>query len=183
MPKIIKDGEVYTQTCKLLVENGFDGMTTKELAERSNIDESSLFRKYGSKTKLVCNAVNYIFSQVSFANLQWTGNLEDDLYSIVERYQDTAREYGPLLQVVIMEFPRHPDLRESVASVKQNITGIRSIIEKYQEKGELKKGNPMDLYISLIGPLIMVAMNPLGTDMEMPDSIKFISRFLTGYKK
>ena len=27
MPKIIKDGEVYTQTCKLLVENGFDGIS------------------------------------------------------------------------------------------------------------------------------------------------------------
>ncbi|MCP4130444.1 MAG: TetR/AcrR family transcriptional regulator [bacterium] len=183
MPKIIKDEDVYKETCKLLVESGFDGMTTKELAERSNIDESSLFRKYGSKTKLVCSAVNYIFSQVPFAGLQWTGNLEGDLYSIVERYQDTAGKYGPLLQVVIMELPRHRDLRESVVSVKQNISGIRGIIEKYQETGVLQSGNPMDLVISLIAPLAMIAMNPLGMDMEAPDLKNFISRFLTGYKK
>jgi AcrR family transcriptional regulator len=183
MPKIIKDEDVYKETCKMLVENGFDGMTTKELAERSNIDESSLFRKYGSKTKLICSAVNYVFSQVPFADLQWTDNLEEDLYSIVESYKDTAREYGPLLQVVVMESHRHPDLRESAVSVKQNISGIHSIIEKYQKKGVLKKGNPMDLVLSLIGSLAMIAMNPLGIDMEMPDSKNYVSRFLTGYQK
>ncbi len=183
MPKKIKDEEVYKETCKLLVENGFEGMTTKELAERSNIDESSLFRKYGSKTKLVCSAVNYIFSQVPFAALQWTGNLEGDLYSIVERYHDTAREYGPLLQVVIIELPRYPDLRESVASVKQNISGICKIIEKYQKKGVLKKGNPMNLVISMIGSLAMIAANPLGLDLEMPDLKNHVNCFLTGYKE
>ena len=182
MPKIINNEKVYKETCLLLEAKGFDGVTTKEIAMNSNIDESSLFRKYVSKTKLVCSAVNYTFSKVSFANQQWTGNLEEDLYNIVESYKETANVYGPLLQVVIMELPRHPDLKGSVVSAKNNISNICSIIKKYQDSNVLKKGNSMDLVASLIGPLAMIAMSKLAINMKMPETKDYVSRFLIGNK-
>jgi len=184
MPKLIKDNEVYAETCKLLVEYGFDGMTTKILAERAAMDESSLFRKYESKTKLVCKAVNYIFSNVPLAKLQWTGDLTNDLNLIVKNYYLTAQEFGPLLQVVIMEVNRNPQLQQSITAVKQNIAQILMIIEKYQKSGMLKKGNSMELIASFLGPLAMMTMNPLGIirdKMNLPDYKKYVDRFLTGY--
>ncbi|NOK59163.1 MAG: DNA-binding transcriptional regulator, AcrR family [Chloroflexi bacterium AL-W] len=49
----ISDEQILTATCDVIVAHGYEGSTTKLIATTSDINEVTLFRKFGNKANLV----------------------------------------------------------------------------------------------------------------------------------
>ncbi|MEJ2757763.1 MAG: TetR/AcrR family transcriptional regulator [Anaerolineales bacterium] len=155
MPKVIDDKVVYRAAIELLVAFGYTSTTTQQIADAAGIHEATLFRKYGSKANLVEQAVQSEFSDVPFAKLGYTGNLEADLRSIVEAYLETSEMVGDILPILLIEIPRNPELQKSLVTPWENIQRVSHILERYQSQGKLKPEPVLNSISALLGPLMV----------------------------
>ena len=133
MPKIIDDEQVYLAALQTIMERGYAGATTKQIAEAANMSEVTLFRKYGSKVVA-------------------------DLQRVVEMYQGAAEKKGQYIYTIILEIQRYPELAEAISTPLEMFQQIAQLILRYQEEGVLKREHPMHALAGLLGPLIATNM-------------------------
>lgn len=186
MPKIVKDEDIYQAVIQVVSERGFSGATTKQMAEAANISEVTLFRKYGNKQEMVKQAISYILAETNFASAaHYTGDLAADLMRVVQAYQDAAVMNGLFIVSLIAEMSRHPDLIDSFNEPLNIFRAIAQLIARYQEEGQLKKGNPLHAVAALLSPLMYIAMLQRGIpDEVLPpfDLTTHATCFLEGHR-
>jgi len=183
MAKQINDEEVYEAVLQTLVENGYGGATTKLIAKKAGINEVTLFRKYGSKGELVAAAVAYERYKMDDTKIQYTGDLKQDLLSIVNGYFDVSAHQSKLFPLIVSEMVRYPELRETMKAPHSIILMFAQILGRYQQDGALKAGDPVLLVMRLLGPIIVNTMlRTANPELELPmiDLEKHIESFLYG---
>lgn len=184
MPKIIEDEQIYEAALQAVIERGYSGATTKQIAEAANISEVTLFRKYGNKAELIRQAITAMTVQLDFASAaQYTGDVTADLLRVVELYQGSAKKNGQFIYTIMSEIGRNPDLAEVIGAPMNMMRNIGQLLARYQEEGILKVEPPMHALAGLLGPLI--AMNMLrnamdGGLMPPPDLVNHVTFFLNG---
>jgi AcrR family transcriptional regulator len=183
MPKVIHEDEVFKAVLEVLMARGYDSATTAEMAAAAKIHEATLFRKYGSKARLVELAIENQLSDTPLNKVRYTGNLRDDLKAILQAYVDTVEKHGEIIPVILLEIPRHPELRNTLQAPMANLQGIANIITRYQQEGLLKNEPPMSTVNFFIGP-IMVNQMILQANIDLPtaaiDLQEYVERFLHG---
>lgn len=159
MPKIIRDEQVFQAVMQVITARGYEGATTRRLAEAAGISEVTLFRKYGSKAALVRRAMGVIADQMDFeAAVRYTGDVKADLLRIVARYQSLTAHYRSFLSVLIPEMQRHPELAEALERPLAIMHAIGRLLARYQEQGVLQPEQPLQAVAALLGPLVYFAM-------------------------
>jgi AcrR family transcriptional regulator len=183
MPKIIDDEKVYTAVIEVLVTQGYEGTTSKKLAAAARMHEATLFRKYGSKINLIEKAITQQLSTTPLSKAIYTGDLRADLQAIVQAYIDTHEIYGDIFPTILLELPRHPELRNTLHTPRVNLQGVMRILDRYQEEGQLTK-EPLLISLNvLLGPLMLNQIFPImSLDLEAPiiDPQKYVDAFLDG---
>ena len=53
--KIISNRQITDAAKELIIEKGYSNMTTKDIAVRANVNETTLFRRFGSKKAIILN--------------------------------------------------------------------------------------------------------------------------------
>jgi AcrR family transcriptional regulator len=155
MPKVIENECVYQAVMQVVLERGYVGATTKQMAEAAGVSEVTLFRKYESKPALVRQAITWLAGKIDFAIVAgYTGNIEVDLLRMVQAYQETAVQYGPFFAVLLSEVPRNAELADIVAEPIQIFTAMGDLLTRYQEEGVLKSEHPLHALAALLGPLM-----------------------------
>ena len=167
MPKVIDDKDVFRATIEVLSAYGYEGATTKNIADASGIHEATLFRKYGSKFELIEKALRVLFLEVPLAKLSYTGDLQADLLSIVEAYLETSEIVGNVLAILLIEIPRDPKLKKLFEVPSKNIARAINIFEQYQTQKKLKQEPLLQSLSVLWGPL-MVRHLIKQTDLDFP---------------
>ncbi len=115
MPKVIENDYVYQAVMKVVLERGYAGATTKQMAEAAGVSEVTLFRKYENKPQLVRQAISWLAGQLEFKTAaQYSGDIKADLLHIVQAYQDLAIQHGPFIAVLLSEMPRNPELADFI---------------------------------------------------------------------
>ncbi len=142
MPKIIDEDSVFRTVIDRWVSHGYEGATTKEIAEPAGVNEVTLFRKYGSKAELFEKAIHHQLADTPLNKLLYTGELEADLIAIVEAYLKTNELYGEIIPTILAEAPRHPELKGAFQTPWKNIQVVAKILQKYQAQGLLKRRIP-----------------------------------------
>ena len=186
MPKVIDEVSIFKTVIDRLVSHGYEGATTKEIAQVAGVNEATLFRKYGSKAELVEKAVNQQLSNTPLNGLVFTGELEADLLAIVEAYMETNRMFGEIIPTLLVELPRHLELKGAFKSAGDNIQGIVKIMQSYQTRGLLKPESPLASLNTLIGPLMtsqMIRRANLGLPVPGIDTREYVNAFLHGRKQ
>jgi len=169
MPKIIDETKIFNAAMNILMSLGYDGATTKEIADIAGVNEVTLFRKYGSKAGLFEKAIEHRLTDAPLTNVTYTGNLETDLLAIVEAYVQTNEAYGDIIPIILLELPRNPDLQKSIDTPWKNLQGIFNIIQEYQKLGLLKNESPFGTVSALMGP-IMINQMFRHAYLDFPDS-------------
>jgi len=185
MPKVIDETMIFRTVLDKLVAHGYEGATTKEIAEIAGVNEATLFRKYGSKADLFEKAINHQLSDTPLNRLAFTGDLEADLISIVEAYLETNQIYGEVIPTLLAELPRRPELKGAFDTAWGNIQIIVKIIQEYQLFGLLKPEAPITSLNALIGPLMtsqMVRRADLGLPVPDVSAQAYVNAFLHGRK-
>lgn len=158
MPKIINEDEVFKAVIGLLIARGYEGTTTSEMAAAANMHEATLFRKYGSKVGLIERAIEHQLSATPMSKLSYSGDLRADLIRILEAYMATVETYGEIMPLILVEIPRHPELKNTLQTPLANIRGIAHILDRYQQEGLLKKEPSLTSVNALLAPLMVNEM-------------------------
>ena len=185
MPKMIDEANIFKTVINLLVSRGYHGATTKEIAKLTGINEATLFRKYGNKLGLIKRAFEHQLSTAPLSKVTYTGDLEADLYAILEAYVATNEAFGEIMPIVFLELPRHPELRNVLQTPLENIQSLVNIIVRYQSEGRLKNEPPLTSVNVLLAPILLNQMfHRANIDMPVPsiDLHEYIKAFLNGRK-
>lgn len=184
MAKLIADDQVYTATIDTLLQHGYAGATTKRIAKQAGINEVTLFRKYGSKAKLVVAAVSHERMTTQSQEAIYTGDVAADLLRIVQERYDATPRRRQLFPLIMSEIVRYPELREILREPYQMIDKFGEMITRYQKEGQLREGEPILIVGALLGPVIINSMLR-SADPERPvpqiDLKVHVERFLAGY--
>jgi AcrR family transcriptional regulator len=186
MPKVIDETKIFSAAINILMSLGYDGATTKEIADIAGVNEVTLFRKYGSKAGLFEKAIERQLADTPLNKLAYTGDLEADLLTIVEAYMATNETYGDIIPIILIELPRNPDLQGSISAPYKNIQGIIKIIQKYQKQGLLKNEPPLAALSALLGPIMVNQMfRRANLNLSAPalDPQDHVDSFLHGRKR
>lgn len=186
MPKIINEEKVFKAVLKLLTKRGYDRTTTSDMAAAANIHEATLFRKYGSKVGLIEQAIEQQLSTTPLKQVRYSGDLRADLIAILEAYLITVEEHGEIMPMLLLEIPRHPELKNTLQIPLANIQGIMQILERYQNEGLLKEESALVRFNVFLAPIMVTKMyrriqtDSLAIAIDVQD---YVDAFLQGRKR
>lgn len=183
MPKVVDEARIFTAAIDALMAHGYDGATTRDIADAAGVNEVTIFRRYGSKAGLFERAIASRLATTPLNRLAYTGDLEADLLAIVRAYLLTNEAHGDIIPIILIEISRHPDLRSSIGAPLRNLQGVISIVQRYQEEGRLSAESPLATISSLLGP-VMIGQMFRRANLELPapaaDLESHVEAFLRG---
>lgn len=141
-------------TVEVLLEAGVEGVTLEEVAARSGVAKSTLYRHFGSKQALVVASARGCVVEHPTPD---TGSLASDLDFLFERYEDAEEEHHipDLLPMLIDASMRDPELHALVAEMmEERRRPLRTVLQLAQLRGEIRDDIDLDVAISmLVGPI------------------------------
>lgn len=139
-------------TVEVMLESGVEGVTLEEVAARSGVARSTLYRHFGSKEALVVKASQTCLVEHPTPD---TGSLEGDLRFLFDRYK-VEEEYRipDLLPILIDAASRDSALGQVLASVlDERRRPMRTVLQLAQLRGEIADDFDLDVGLALlIGP-------------------------------
>lgn len=100
-------------------EKGFDGATTRCIAERAGVNEVTLFRTFGSKKALfrqVADGMLILKNIEEDADFRVEGPAEDVLVHNASLALEILKENRHLFMILVGELWKHPELEDGMAS-------------------------------------------------------------------
>jgi AcrR family transcriptional regulator len=141
-------------TTEVLLESGLDGVTLDEVAARSGVAKSTLYRHFGSKEAMVARAARCCVVEHPTPD---TGSLEEDLLFIFGRYETSEQDtrFPRLLPILIDAATRDPKMQEVVDEViAERRRPIHTVLQLAQLRGEVSPDLDLDAAVAtIVGPL------------------------------
>jgi len=144
-------------TLDLLAANGVDGVTFEEVAARSGVAKSTLYRHFGTKQAMLVEAANSCFVEQSTPD---TGDLLEDLREIVRKGSDTEDKHRVPDVLPPLLASEDPELRRClVAMLEERHRPVRTVLQLAQLRGEIDRDLDLDTAVALIiGPFVQRKM-------------------------
>ena len=104
----------------LFYRNGYDGTTTRAIAEGAGVNEVTLFRNFGSKEKIFLAVIERemeMVADIEAFDLRPSGNIEDDLAKAGERIHHEMVSRAKLVKIAMVETSKDPRLWDSMNHV------------------------------------------------------------------
>jgi AcrR family transcriptional regulator len=181
----ISDDAILDAVIATLIEHGYAGATTREIASTAGVNEVTLFRRFESKQGLVLAAIQRDTGLAGHSAMSASGDLEADLLAVLEYFVEVYRTHARLPLVLILEASRNPELESLIRGPLTLQRELRKLIAIYQRSGELIKEPPAHTANALVGPLLAY-----GADAQLgiapaggpPDASLLLRRFLDGHR-
>ena len=143
-------------TLDLALENGIEAVTFEDVAARSGVAKTTLYRHFGSKQAMVVEAARSCFAVQPTPD---TGDLAKDLQLIFDHGKrvDEERRVPDLIPALVAAGDRDEELRALVEEMlEERRRPIRTVLQLAQLRGEIGRDVDPDLALTLlIGPIIM----------------------------
>ncbi len=147
---------VLTATVELLADAGVEGLHIEQVAARSGVAKTTIYRHWPTKADLVVDAVSSCVVPVATPN---SGDLPADLLAVVAGMRDAMVASGlaevvPALLAAARTDPELAALHERLDQDRE--TPVRTVLELAQLRGELPSALDLDQASELfIGPLLL----------------------------
>lgn len=144
MPKLLHTKEsLILSTIEVINEHGLQGLTTREVAKRQGISESTIFKHYKSKNELILAVLEY-FSQYDQAIIDSLGLKEfkpiEAIMYFVEAYVTYYENY-PEITAITLSYEglmHEAELSDVVKSIiTQRINTIQTLIEEAKRQSQI----------------------------------------------
>jgi len=131
---------------KLFATKGYEGTTTKDLAQAANVAEGTLFRYFSNKKAILVEVATAGWIEILtdlLTELSEMGSYKA-IAQVMRRRMMNMHKNKVLLKVCFIEAQSHPELQEKIqAEVIDKMTGIaEAFFESAMEKGIYRKMNP-----------------------------------------
>src|SRR5690625_1722535 len=107
--------KIMDAAIELFSKNGFDGVTTEEIAAEAGFSEKTLFRHFKSKQNLLEQAIDryhYADEMRSIFDNELSGNVQEDLWLISENYHRIMYRNRKMLRVIMKVGKNLPALHQ-----------------------------------------------------------------------
>lgn len=133
---------IISAAMDIFSEKGFHTATTREIADKADVNEVTIFRHFGSKEGLFEQTVQqYSPPSVLTGELskKFTGDIKTDLTVLANKYLKAAIKSAPYIRLSIMELPRNPDLIRIVTLIPVELsTSVAEYLHDKHTNGEIK---------------------------------------------
>ncbi|WP_436793887.1 TetR/AcrR family transcriptional regulator [Actinospongicola halichondriae] len=158
---------VVEAAVEALLALGVEGVTIEDLAARSGVAKSTIYRHFGN---LDCVVTEAFRSRIVEYPTPDTGSLEADVQELFARYDlDDHRQLNELMPLLLEAARRDPALCE----VRDRILGerqrpLRTIVKLAQARGEIDPDLDLDIAMAMLtGPL---TYRKMVQDLEVDDA-------------
>ena len=139
---------------ELLSESGVGGFTVDEVARRSGVAKTTIYRQWPTREALVIDACSRISAEQESPD---TGSLEADLTLIltnIARLLSSAR-WSAVLPSILDVGERDPEFAKIQSSIQHgHATPLREAIERARPRGEVRpESDTPTMIAALLGPL------------------------------
>jgi AcrR family transcriptional regulator len=158
--------EICEAALLVFAEKGFAAAKLDEIARRAGVSKGTLYLYFKDKEELfravVRNAIAPNVEAVAGGVLSSDAPFGDIVRGLLARFAETAQRQpiGAVAKMVIGESRNFPELarvwHDEVAS--NALRAIASLIQKAQERGEVRQGDPRLYAMGLVGPMVMAAL-------------------------
>lgn len=175
-------------------ERGYDGTTTREVANRAGVTEVTLFRHFGNKVNLLRCALEP-GTPLPRTNQLAVGMVRPDPEEffpvLAERiWQGMMGERRRLLQVLVGELPRRPELGPAAGQMPvEFVASIGDYLTAMQKEGKVREGNPRLMALAFLGMFFSAAVGgdflaKEGEAFTPEETIReYVAVFLDGVRK
>ncbi|HSP02857.1 MAG TPA: TetR/AcrR family transcriptional regulator [Acidimicrobiales bacterium] len=140
-------------TIQTLLEHGAEGLTMEEIADRSGVAKSTIYRHFGTREHLVTESVRSCVVEQSTPD---SGSLADDLTDLFTRYDESeeTKRLNELIPLLIDAARRDAAMREVLdALLVERQRPLRTVLKLAQGRGEIDPDLDLDVAVAvLIGP-------------------------------
>lgn len=144
---------VIEATISSLLDVGAEGTTVEEIARRSGVAKSTIYRHYQSREEIFADAVRARIVEYPTPD---TGSLAKDLEVLFSRYdEDKNQEVNELYPLLLDAARRDPSIRKTVADLlAERQRPLRTVLKLAQLRKEIDPDLDMDVAMAmLLGPL------------------------------
>jgi len=146
-------------TVELVLSFGVEGVTFEEVALRSGVAKTTLYRHFGTKQAMVAAAAGSCFVEIATPD---TGDLAEDLRTIFDRFKqvEEARRLPDIMPALLTASGSDPELHALVVSMhEERRRPIRTALQLAQLRGEISRELDIDIALALlIGPFVQRRM-------------------------
>lgn len=154
-------GDVHARlinaACALMLERGYRGATTREIAQQAGVTEMTLFRHFSSKEALLRRGIEEGTDGMADVVPLPSGDLVGDLLTLLDRYTRMWEQRMPTMLEILPEIARNPELtgRELPAGVLRYRDRLFAFFAHYQEGGLLMEESPEEAAFAFVGPIFI----------------------------
>lgn len=149
----------------LISEKGYNGVTTKEIAEAAGLSEKTLFRYFGSKQNLIETAFDrfhYGGEMIKLFQEKLTGDLHADLLLISRTYHELMNRNRKMVMISIKDEGHLPGFKETTQKhPRQLLTVLTNYFTEMAGKGKVIDKDPQLLALSFMMMNFGAFMNDL----------------------
>jgi len=158
------DAQILDTTLGLLEERGYADLTVDEVAERTKVAKTTIYRRWPSKGALVAAAVA---TRVTPFVPPDTGSLEGDLLAVAARaHSILSGDLGRIFAGLIGDSQLDPELLEILlTTTRQRRQVYEAVVKRGIERGEMSPQVDVEMLVDLlVGPLwnrLLITRAPL----------------------
>ncbi|MBW4540637.1 MAG: TetR/AcrR family transcriptional regulator [Myxacorys chilensis ATA2-1-KO14] len=199
MPIINRPAQTEDQTrtrilkaaLKLFARQGYDGTTTRDLAEKAGVAEGTLFRHFANKKAILIEVATQGWIEILtdlLTELSEMGSYKA-VAQVMRRRMMNLHQNADLFKVCFMEAQFHPDLRDRIEEeVVEKMMGVaEAFFETAMDQGIYRRMSPKMVARVFLGMFTIAGfsqetiMTPNSSPTEMKDMAEGIADiFLNG---
>jgi AcrR family transcriptional regulator len=150
------DAKMLGATLEIIRDAGVDGVTIEEVARRSGVAKTTIYRHASSGTELVVRAVTGLVDDIEVPD---TGSLAGDLRALVASFIDlTADEVTRRVFVAVLHHAATNSEFEALyrSLVMSRRSPVAQVVERARARGEVDVAVDLDMAVDLVeGPLVV----------------------------
>jgi TetR/AcrR family transcriptional regulator len=191
---VVKDEEILKAAKKVIVREGYDGATTKLIADEAGINEVTLFRKFHSKENILQAVItqqrDYALQALTSAFL--SRGVHDDnndnalriattLVGLGSRLIEFMKTRMDLMILLIPEGKRKPSVAKSISSIPQDmIRQLEKLFEEQIRLGKMREDvDPHLAAVTFLGFLFYYSlMKEIFSDKVIKENKKILDGFI-----
>ena len=148
------DEQILDAALSLLRERKYADFSVDEIAARTGVAKTTIYRRWPSKGALVAATIAPLATgDLDDPN---TGNLRDDLTILLQRFSQILRgELGPVVSALIGESQKDPELLEIIrTTLRPRRQLFHDALDRAVKRGELSADIDRELYVDVLrGPI------------------------------
>jgi AcrR family transcriptional regulator len=176
---------------KLFARHGYDGTTTRELAEKAGIAEGTLFRHFTNKKAILVEVATQGWIELLtdlLTELSEMASYEAISHMMYKRMLRLGDNYD-MMRVCFMEVQSHPDLRDRIQSeVVEKMTSVaEAFFQTAMERGVYRQMNSRVIAQVFLGMFVVAGFShetiaqPCASPQDMKDMAEGLADiFLNG---